>query len=101
MVMQNILKMSKKYYPLIAALGALVLIGGGSYYLMVYRPGEDITTPEKAISVIASKLKLSNPAALTSASAEYLIAWAKGLRAGRDKFIVSGKSFNSLTGTAL
>lgn len=93
--------MNKKYIPLIAAGITLVLVGVTSYYFIIYRPGEDITTAEKAIEVISSKIKVTDPARLSKLGTDYLIAWARAIRSGRDKFIYNGKTYNSLTGTSI
>ena len=93
--------MNKKYIPLIASAITLVVVGISSYYFIIYRPGEDITTAEKAITVISSKIKVTDPAALSKLGTDYLIAWARALRSGRDTFIFNGKTYNSLTGTSL
>ncbi len=91
----------KKYYPFIAAAITLITIGVGSYYFIIYMPGEDITTPEKAISVITGSLKITIPPGLASFGSDYLIAWARAIRSGRDSFILNGKSYSTNTGKSL
>jgi hypothetical protein len=70
----------------------LSLLGVGSYFLFFH------LTKDKAIKIIVAAASGRTSATYATFGDEYLIAWAKAIKAKSPSFVDGGKTYDTLTG---
>ncbi len=72
----------------------IIIIAGVITYFVFFR-----ITKEKAIKIIVEAKSGRSADSLSGLGDDYLIAWAKAIKAKESSFITEGKTYNTLTGT--